>query len=50
MPRGKNQGPWGKVAVCAGTVILMGLILPHWFWWLVCGVLLVWGGIWMLRC
>ena len=40
----------GYVAVIVGAFILMALILPSWFWWLVCGGLLVWGGVWLLRC
>ena len=49
--RRRNRGGWcGCVAVCIGATILMALILPTWFWWLVCGGLLVWGGIWMMRC
>ena len=40
----------GYLAVCVGAFILFALILPSWFWWLVCGGLLVWGGIWLLRC
>ena len=49
--RRRNRGNWcGHAAVCVGAVILLALILPTCFWWLVCGGLLVWGGIWMLRC
>ncbi len=42
----RNCGKW---AVALGSVILFALILPGWFWWLVCGALLVWGGACMLR-
>ena len=40
----------GYAAVCVGTVILLALVLPAWFWWLVCGALLICGGVWLLRC
>ena len=36
-------------AVIVGSIIFMALILPAWFWWLVCGCLLLCGGIWLLR-
>ena len=37
-------------AIFVGGFILLALVLPTWFWWLVCGGLLVWGGAWLLRC
>lgn len=37
-------------AICAGTVIVLALILPGWFWWLVGAALLIGGGIWLLKC
>lgn len=40
----------GWIAVIIGTLILLSLILPQWFWWLVCAGALVWGGIWLLKC
>lgn len=36
-------------AVAAGAFILGILILPTWFWWLLCGVLLLTGGCRLLR-
>ena len=50
MRRRRRGSACGCAAVCVGTVILLALILPTWFWWLICGLLLVCGGIWMLRC
>lgn len=50
MRKRKNGNTCGWVAVTIGGIILMALILPSWFWWLVCGGLLIWGGIWLLRC
>lgn len=38
----------GWIAVGLGTVILLGLVLPGWFWWLLCGLLLIAGGIGLL--
>lgn len=50
MKRRGNRGCWyGRAAILVGAVILMALILPTWFWWLVCGGLLIGGGIWVLR-
>ena len=45
----RRNGRCGRWAVAVGSVILMALILPAWFWWMVCGALLVWGGICMMR-
>ncbi|MCD7844418.1 MAG: hypothetical protein LUG57_00895 [Oscillospiraceae bacterium] len=42
-------GLCGWRAVIAGALIVMALILPAWFWWLVCAVLLVFGGVWLLK-
>lgn len=39
----------GYVSVAVGTVILLALILPGWFWWLLSGVALLIGGILLLR-
>lgn len=51
MRRRGHHGSWcGYVAIGAGVLIMMALILPAWFWWIVCAILLVCGGIWLLRC
>ena len=46
---GKRGCACGYAAVIVGSIIFMALILPAWFWWLVCGCLLLCGGIWLLR-
>lgn len=40
----RNGGGFGRLAVVLGMVILLALILPSWFWWLVCSGLLIYGG------
>lgn len=50
MRRNGRGQTWGWAAICVGSVILLGLVLPTWFWWLACGILLVLGGVWLLRC
>lgn len=47
---GKRRGglvAWAAVAL--GTLILLVLILPVWFWWLICGISLLAGGVLLLR-
>lgn len=39
--------PW--LAVIVGSIILLGLLLPRWLWWLLCGLALVAGGLLLLR-
>ncbi len=46
--KGRNS-LWGWVAVIGGALIVLALILPIWFWWLVCAALLIFGGIWLLK-
>ncbi len=46
--KGRNS-LWGWVAVIGGALIVLALILPAWFWWLVCAALLIFGGIWLLK-
>lgn len=48
MRRGQH-GLWGCVAICAGVIIMLALILPTDFWWFVLGVGLICGGIWYIR-
>lgn len=45
----KKGSPLGWIAVGLGAFILLTLILPGWVWWLICGVLLLVGGILLLR-
>ncbi len=44
----RNGSGAGWVAVIVGTIILLTLILPRWFWWLVCAGALICGGIRLL--
>ena len=46
---GKRGRALGLAAVSLGTFILLALVLPGWFWWLVCGAALLTGGILLLR-
>lgn len=39
----------GYASVCAGALIFIMLLMPSWFWWTLCGGLLIFGGIWLLR-
>ncbi len=45
----RNGGGLGVFAVALGIIILLALVLPSWFWWLVCGGLLIYGGCRILR-
>lgn len=46
----RNGRTTGCIAVAAGVAIFLALILPQWIWWIVCAAVLVWGGIWLMRC
>jgi len=48
--RRKRGGFVAWAAVIVGSVILLGLLLPRWLWWLVCGLALTAGGILLLKC
>ena len=39
----------GWIAVFAGIIVLLALILPSGFWWFALGVALIAAGIWLLR-
>lgn len=45
----KKGGFLAWTAIALGLFILGILILPTWFWWLVCGSALVLGGVLLLR-
>lgn len=47
-PNRRGQ-PCGWVAVVLGMLILLGLILPEGFWWIVCAAALICGGLAILR-
>ena len=40
----------GFVAICAGLIIILSLVLPSAFWWFILAVLLIGFGIWYIRC
>ena len=46
----------GRRCICAftaiglGLIILLGVLLPGVFWWLLLAVILLGFGIWLLRC
>lgn len=44
---GACTGAW--VAIAIGIIILLGLVLPPAFWWLLCASAFVCGGILLLR-
>ena len=41
---------WGMIAICAGLVIILSLVLPASFWWFVLAAALIGGGVWLIRC
>ena len=38
------------IAICAGLVIILSLVLPKSFWWFVLAAILIGGGVWLIRC
>jgi len=40
--------PWGLIALCAGVVIILALILPPAVWWFVLGAALICVGLALL--
>lgn len=49
MRKGRH-GMWGCVAIAAGLVIILSLVLPTEFWWFIFAAALVGAGIWYIRC
>ncbi len=41
---------WAFTAIALGLLILMGVLLPGVFWWLLLAAALIALGIWLLRC
>jgi hypothetical protein len=41
---------WAFSSIALGLLILMGVILPGVFWWLLLAAALLAFGIWLLRC
>ena len=46
---GKKGGFLAWTAIALGAFILSILILPRWFWWLLCGGALLAGGLLLLK-
>jgi uncharacterized membrane protein HdeD (DUF308 family) len=40
---------WGFIAIIAGIVIILALILPAEFWWFMLAAALIAAGIWYMR-
>lgn len=40
----------GYVAIVAGLIIILSLVLPSAFWWFMLAAVLIVFGIWYLRC
>lgn len=49
MRKGRH-GLWGCVAIVAGLVIILSLVLPTEFWWFIFAALLIGVGVWYIRC
>ena len=48
----KNNPPGGLVgliAICLGVLVILALVLPSGFWWMLLGVGLITGGIFAIR-
>lgn len=41
---------WALTAIALGLIIMLAVLLPGEFWWLLLAAALVGLGIWMLRC
>ena len=51
MGRGWGRGNLiGIVFIAAGSLIILGMILPKVFWWFLLGLVLIAIGVWFLRC
>ena len=50
MRRGRGGSIFGCVAICAGLVIILSLVLPVEFWWFIFAAALIALGIWYMRC
>ena len=49
MRRG-HRGIWGCVAIIAGFIIILSLVLPEAFWWFTFAAALIVLGVWYMRC
>lgn len=51
MGRNRRRGnPIGYLALCAGIVIILALVLPSGFWWFALAAALIVFGVWLIRC
>ena len=41
----RGKGFWGLLAIILGLVIILSLLLPSEFWWIVAAGALIWGGV-----
>ena len=48
--RRNGLNTWGMIAICAGLVIILSIVLPKSFWWFVLAAALIGGGVWLIRC
>jgi len=48
--RRPGLGPFSKLLIAAGTLILLVIVMPGAFWWFAFGVALILIGIWFFRC
>ncbi len=48
--RRNNMNTLGLIAVGAGVLIILSLVLPKSFWWFALSALLIGAGVWLLRC
>lgn len=49
MRKGRH-GFLGCVAIAAGLVIILSLVLPTQFWWFILAAALIYIGVWYVRC
>lgn len=45
----RGKGFCGLLAIILGLVIILSLLLPSEFWWIVAAGALIWGGICLMR-
>ncbi len=51
--RGKSRGPLGPLSlllIVFGVMIILALVLPSGFWWLMLGVVLIILGLQLVKC
>ena len=45
----RGKGFWGLLAIILGLVIILSLLLPSEFWWIVSAGALIWGGVCLMK-